>query len=255
MANAIRVDVRRLLLTKSFLFLGLLIAVIMPAAQELIMYGAMKAMKQNTPVTMNDFTGYAAMASIYLAVFVTAYLYAEVGEGIIRNKIISGTKRRHIFFSYCLVNSCVAVLLQIVSVVSTALVPLMLHMEFACSPEEIVRLAAVTALAGAAVSVLYTVIFICFCTSKISIALPASIAIFTKILTIVILDALYTDSGIPKVTGSTLKVYEAIDRYVSFSYLQGPVRWDSASYLIGNGALIVLSVLAGLVVFSKKSLK
>lgn len=255
MLNAIRVDFKRLLMTKSFVFLGLLIAVIAPIMQQLLFLGITKTMQEDVPVTMNDLTGYTSMAAIYLAVFVAAFLYAETGEGIVRNKIISGTKRSHILFSYCITNSLVAVILQVLSTISTVVVPVLVHSKFECNLQEIIRFVEISSLAGAAISVLYTVLFICFCTSKVSVAIPASVAILMKIILIIIMDALYTSSGVPKVTGSTLASYELFDRFWAFSHLTGMLRWDNASYLIGNIALIVISIIVGVIVFAKKNLK
>lgn len=255
MLNAIRVDFRRYLMTKSFMLLVLIAAVIQPLGLVAIMKGVAKALDFEYTISMNDFSGYTSIAAIYLAVFVTGFLYAEAGEGIIRNKIISGKKRYEIILSYCLVNSVLAVLLQVVSVLTTVLSGFCFSVSFEPQTSEIIRFTAVSALAGVAISIFYTVLFLCFCTVKVSIALPVTVAVVMKIVLIIIVDALYPDSGIPKVTGSTLKIYEGIDRFFAFSHLTGGLRWDNVSYICGNAVLIVISMIIGILVFSKKDMK
>lgn len=255
MLNALRVDFRRYLMTKSFLLIVLLASVVQPAFMEIVLQGLSKAMNWEVVITMNDFAAYSSMASIYLAVLVTMFLYTEAGEGIIRNKMISGKKRYEILFSYCMVNSVLAVFLQIVSVLMVALVGFVVGASFQNSAMEVIRFTGVNLLAGVAISVLYTVVYLCFCTVKVAIAIPAGIAVVVKIVMVFIMDALYTDSGIPKVSGMTLTVYEGFDRYCPFFHMTGELRWDNGSYLIGNTVLIVVSMIVGILVFGRKDIK
>lgn len=255
MLNALQVDIRRYLMTKSYIVLSAIIGILQPLALCVMVLGLSWTMNAEPFVTLNEISGYSSTASIYLAVLVTFFLHAEAGEGIIRNKVISGKKRHEILFSYSLVMAMVALLLEIVSVVVVVVAAKMMGITFLIATEEIIRFTLVNSLAGVAVSIFYTMLYMCFCTSKAAIALPGSVAVVMKIAMIVILDALYTPSGVPKVTGVTLKVFEAFDRYCAFSHLNGELRWDNASYLVGNLVVIVISFLIGIVVFSKKDLK
>lgn len=255
MLNALRVDIRRYLMTKSLLFSLLFLTVVCPIAGEILLSGISGAMGVALPVTMNDYTVFSNTDPIYLALLVSVFLYAEAGEGIIRNKIISGKRRHEILLSYCIVNAFPAIILRIVTMISTTLAGLFSSAGLQVRTADLIRYAWVSTLAEIAVSVLYTVLFLCFCTSKAAVTLPACTAIAMKLAMTLIADALYPDSGIPKVSGTTLKVYEAFDRYSAFSHLTGGLRWDNLSYLTGNVALIAVSLLAGILVFSRKDLK
>lgn len=255
MLNTLRVDFKRYVMSKMFMIFAVIVAIVEPLASAVLINAVGKAIKREIYVTINDFAGYASLASIILAVTITMFLHAEAGEGIIRNKLISGKKRYQVILSYCIVNSVMSVALQVVNVITVAVVAFGTGAGFENSVEEIMGFIAIAILAEIAVSILYTVAYLCFCTQRVAIAVPGAIAIFMKLASVVILDALYPGSGVPKVTGMTLKIYEGIDRYVPFFHLTPPVRFDSASYVIGNIAVIVVSLLIGIFVFSRKDLK
>ena len=255
MLNVLRVDIKRYLLSKGVIFAAFIISVLCPLFSELLVLGVAKAVDAEPVATMMDLQTYSAMAPLFLALGITAFLYEEFNEGIIRNKIISGRNRVCIFISHCLINSILAFVLEVVSVLSSVAIILILGYSYTFSFDEVVRYTLVAALAGVSVSVLYTTLFICFCNVKVAIVLPAGLAILARLSLIFILDALYTESGVPKVTGMTLKLYESIDRFSPFAHLTNDLRWDNASYLLGNGVLIAVSIIIGIITFSKKDLK
>ncbi len=237
------------------MLISLFAMVIQPFFLVVVMQGLARLMKAPFAISMNEFSVYSSAAPVYLAILVTMFLYTEAGEGIIRNKLICGKKRYEIMFSYCIVNAAVAIFLQIVSVFMIAALGFVCGAAFQVQPQEIIRFTVVSALAGVGISIFYTMLYLCFCTEKFAIALPAGIAVIMRILMVFILDALYNDSGIPKVSGMTLTVYKGIDRYFAFSHLTGALRWENASYLVGNLLLIVISLIVGICVFTKKDMK
>lgn len=255
MLNTLRVDIKRYLMTKSFIIFAILIAFLQPLFTEIVMLLVGGAMKADFDVTINNFADYSTLASIFLAIVITMFLHSEVGEGIVRNKLISGKKRYQVLISYCVVNSAVAAILQIISIFAVVIVAICSGSTISVQVDEVIRYTCVTVLAGIAISVLYTAAYLCFCTNKMAIAIPGFIAVFMKICQFVILDATYTESGVPKVSGITLKIYEGIDRFVAFFHIDPPLRHDNASYLIGNIILIIASILVGSIVFSRKDLK
>ena len=255
MLNNIRVDFQRMFLSKIVLFTFLVAALLIPMGTETIMVILDNVMHMETVVSLTDFSSYSSMATFILAVLITIYLHGEAGEGIVRNKIISGKKRYQIVLSYCIVASVFAAVIQIISVLATPIVPFIAGKAFEVSASEVIRFAWVSVLAEVALCVVYTSLFLCFCTKEIAAGIPVALAILAKIVLIVVTDALYTSSGVAKVSGFTLKAYAAIDRYVPFSHLVGDLRWDDASYIIGNLAAIVIFVILGIVVINKKDLK
>ena len=255
MLNNIRVDFQRMFLSKIVLFTFLVAAVFIPVGFETIMVVLDNAMNMDTAVSLTDFANYSSMAPFVLAVLITVYLHGEAGEGIVRNKIISGKKRYQIVLSYCIVAAVLAAVIQIVSVLATPIVPLIAGKAFEVTFSEVIRFTWVSTLAEVALCVIYTSLFLCFCTKEIAAGIPAALAILAKIVLIVVIDALYTSSGVAKVSGFTFKAYVAIDRYVPFSHLSGDLRWDDASYIKGNLAAIAIFAILGIVVINKKDLK
>lgn len=255
MLNALRVDFRRFLMTKSFMVLMLWATVVQPLCTELLIWGFAKLYHENITVTLTNLQSYTSMASIYLAVMVTIFLSVEAGEGIIRNKLISGKKRHHILISYSIVNATVALFLQVFSVLIPLSVGVLVGAQCQVLLPDIIRFTAISSLSGMAIGVFYTAIYIAICDIKISIAVPGIVAVVMYIILLFVLDTLYTDSGVPKVSGMTLKIYESIDRFVPFAHLNGPLRWDNASYIISDVVLIGISLLIGALVFAKKDMK
>lgn len=252
MLNILRVDFRRYTMTKIFLIFAAAVAVILPVFMSIFVNVLGAKVYGNPLMDFSNISYYSSDASIYLAIIITVFLNAEAGEGIIRNKLISGKKRYQVLLSYVLVNASVACLLQILSVASVAAVGVIMGATWMITFEEVVHYVIVAALAGVAISVLYTAIYICFCTKKMANVIPIAISLLAKISMVVISDALFTSSGIPKVTGATLQIYSGIDRYLAFFHLNGELRYDNMSYLIGNVALIIISILIGSLVFTKK---
>ena len=255
MLNNIRVDFQRMFLSKIVPFTFLLAAVFIPVGFETIMVVLDNAMHMDTAVSLTDFANYSSMAPFILAILITVYLHGEAGEGIVRNKIISGKKRYQIVLSYFTVTAVLAAVIQALSVLATPIVPLIAGKRFEVTASEVIHFTWVSILAEVALCVIYTSLFLCFCTKEIAAGIPTALAILFKIVLIVVTDALYTSSGVPKVFGFTLKAYEAIDRYVPFSHLAGDLRWDDTSYIIGNLVAIAVFAIAGIVVMGKKDLK
>ena len=255
MLNNIRVDFQRMFLSKVVLYTVFLAAVFIPVGFEAIMVLLDSVMNMDIAVSLTDFSNYSTMAPFILAVLITVYLHGEAGEGIVRNKIISGKKRYQIVLSYCIVTAVMAAAIQVVSVLATPIVPLIAGKAFEVTVSEVIRFTWVSTLAGVSISVIYTALFLCFCTRELSVGIPAALAILSKIVLIVVTDALYTSSGVPKVSGFTLETYVAIDRFVPFSHLAGDLRWDDASYIIGNLAFVIIFAIAGIIVINKKDLK
>lgn len=252
MLNTLRVDFKRYMMTKVFLIMAVIFSIAGPVFMNISVNLFADAIKAEKYIGIDSFWYYSANASIYLAVIITMFLNAEAGEGIIRNKLISGKKRYQVLISYCLVNTVVATILELLSVISAAVVGVLSGAVLRVSVDEIIRYTLVATLAGIAIGILYTAVYICFCTKKIANVIPIAIAMLVKIAMIVISDALFTTSGVPKVTGTTLKIYTGIDRYFAFFHLNNELRYDNMSYIIGNAALIIISILVGSLVFTKK---
>ncbi len=255
MLNLLRVDIKRYCITKRFWLLALGSAALTPFLVGLFLFILAQATGDSYQVSLAVFTVYSSMAAILLAMLITSLLHEEVGEGIVRNKLISGQKRSHIFLSYCLLHALLALLLQLIALLGACILPLLLGAVWNLQGSELIRLTAISALASMAVSLFFTALYFCFCTSKAAFILPGAVAIIMKVAMTVIMDALYTESGIPKVSGATLKIYKGIDRFLPFAHLTDLPRWDNASYFWGSGVLILLSLTAGLLVFSRKDLK
>lgn len=254
MLNLLRVDLRRYWMSPSAILPALAYVIIGPVLMALLELSLLPEEQSRYTVTIQSFSAFPSAALFVLAMLVLVLLREEVGEGIVRNKVISGQKRHLIFLSYCVSNALLAILLQLLSLLSTFLVPLMVGAVYALRWEELVRLFFVSALAELSISFFYTALCFCFCNSKAGAVMVGSVPILAFVLLKITSDGLYTQSGIPKVSGPALRLYTAFDRYCPFAHLNGALRWDDRSYLLGSAGLIFLSLAVGLSVFSRKKL-
>lgn len=256
MLNTMRVDFRRLFSEKWICAIVGMVSVAFPFFLMAVLCVFGKAMNEKIICENSIFTSYAAMIPFYLAILMTFFLHAELEDGILRNKFISGKKRTSVLLSYCSVAAVLAIVMQLLSIIFTAVFAVFLGLEFeAVTPMEIVHYTIITTLAGITVGVFLAIVYLCFCNSKMAMVIPVGIAILMKIVLVEVLDKLYPESSVCTLTGTRLAVYTWIDRYVPFAHLIGELRWDTPSYLIGCGGWLILSLVIGSIVFSRKDIK
>ena len=258
MLNSIRVDIARLLATKGYVVMMMVVSILYPGTLMGMLWGLYRLLhiKESYACSMNDFTGYGNMAAFFLAIMLTSYLHTEIEDGMLRNKIIFGKRRLMITASYCVVAALIAIVMQVCAMLSTAGTAAILGMEFEDALlGTMVRYAIVVTGAGIVVAIFLTMMYLLFCNTKLAAVIPAAIAIITKLLSVEVLDKLYPKEGECTMTGIRLAMYTVFDRYNPFSYLLGELRWENESYIIGCMVFLICSLVIGGIAFSRKDLK
>lgn len=256
MLNSLRVDFRRLLLTKGYIAGILFVSVIIPCASLVISYGIFRLMNEELTCTISDYLFYPRTAPIYIAWCATMFLTAEIREGILRNKLISGKDRKSILFSYCILVSAVAVAMQLLSVISITLTAFLCKLEFEIlTVTEMTFMVLVHVLASIAVSAFMVVICCLLGSTKAGIILPVTIAVFSKFAHAFVFEKLYPESGICTLEGIQLTVYSFIDKYVPVSYLMTVPDRKLGTYMIGCMGMLLISLLIGINGFKKIDIK
>ncbi|MBO4458195.1 MAG: hypothetical protein J5802_10785 [Butyrivibrio sp.] len=180
----------------------------------------------------------------------------EFSNGCIRNKIISGVKRSDAFLSAVCGGMLQAVMYTLFACVVSIFFSSFFTLGFmAESISEIADRWLVTTMACVAIGVFSTSIVMMLGGNKISYVVGLFLAFAMKVWDNRILGKLYPEKGHCTLTGMNLAVCRFIDRYVPYSYLVARPHYDMGSYIIGCSAMVIFSVVIGLVVFNKRELK
>lgn len=255
MINAIKVNLRKLLIGKTYLSIMFAVGVMYPLVVLLFMKMIYAIINQQYVLELSVFEAYSTYATFVIAFGVTKFFHSEFQDGVLRNKLVSGQRRKEVFLSSCFVSSVFAVITQIVSILTIFVFAWMTGISMSeIVFGEVMEYTFVMVLAGIAVSVFYTAIYMCYGNSRIVIAVPMGISIFVRIMLMYIMDKLYPQTGVCKLTGTRLFVYQMIDKYSPYAYFFDNIRWNLGTYVIGSGLLTVASLIIGLIIFQKKDL-
>lgn len=192
---------------------------------------------------------------VVTALTVTVYI-SEYTDGIIKNKLCSGAKRSSIFFaaelSSAFTTFCVTAMIQIVML----LVALVFSEGFLnMTASEVAFSYSELLVASMSIAIFSTSLIMIMGGKGASYVIGLGIAFAFKIIDMEVLDKLYPDYGICKLTGTKLKVYTFYDRFVPYAHCSGTPRWDMSSCVAGSLVLIIISLIIGLIAFKKKEIK
>lgn len=255
MINAIKVNLRKLFIGKTYVSIMISAGVIYPFVVLLFMKMIYAIINQKYVLGMLDFQAYSAYATFVIAFGVTKFFHSEFQDGVLRNKLVSGQKRKEVFLSGCFVSSVFAVVTQIVSILTIFIFAWITRISMSeIIFGEVMEYTFVMVLAGIAISVFYSAIYMCYGNSRIAIAIPMGISVFTRIMLMYVMDKLYPQTGVCKLTGTRLFVYQMIDQYSPYAYFFDNIRWSLGTYVIGSGLLVFISLIIGLIVFQRKDL-
>ncbi len=257
MLNALGMDFRKIGMSKLFIFAALFLSVIAPALFVVTMEVIGNIMNHPFPCNMSCFQIYSNYAGLILACVVAYFLYTDSEEGILRNKLISGKKRTSIFLSYCIVNGLVAICMQILSLLSVGITGKLFGMEMAYgSFLELIRFGMVAAISGASLCVVFVTIFICFSDTKIASMASGVFSVVMMLTTSAVMERLSLLGSVASaLRGTEFKVLVFLDKYVPFFYFKGNLRYETETYLIGCLATVLIALVVGCLVFSKRNLK
>ncbi len=255
MINAIKVNLRKLFIGKTYLSIMTVTGVAYPFVALMFTKMIFALINQQYVLEMSAFESYSAYAALVIAFAVTKFFHSEFQDGVLRNKLVSGQKRKEVFLSACFVSSVFATITQIVSTLTIIVFSWITRISMSeIDFGEVMEYTFVTVLAGIAVAVFYSAFYLCHGNSKLAIAIPMGVSIFVKIVLTYIMDKLYPQIGVCKLTGTRLFVYQMIDKYSPYAYFWGEIRWSLSSYVIGSGLLILISLIIGMIVFQRKDL-
>ena len=199
---------------------------------------------------------YDSLAGFVITGASLAVFSGDYTSGIVRNKIISGAKRRNIAISAITCGALIGALLCIIYVITgVVLVPFFTEGLRILRVSEAADAFLVFTLASMAVGAFSTMQVLVLGGSKVSYVVGLLTAFFLKIANIEVCEKLYPEKGLCTLQGAKLVLYRAFDRFVPYSHFSLMTRWKFTDYLIGSLSLIVISYFIGIVLFQKKEIK
>lgn len=199
---------------------------------------------------------YPSMASFLVTAATLFIIDREFSNGCIRNKLISGVKRTDAFLSAVLCAMLQGVIYTMFACVISVIISKLFTLGFLNnSTSEIADLWLITTMACMAIGVFSASVVMMLGGNKASYVVGLLIAFVMKVWDTRIIDKLYPTKGHCTLTGVRLEVYRFVDRYIPYSYLMQEQHYDMGSYIIGCSAMIIISVVVGLIVFNKRELK
>lgn len=199
-----------------------------------------------------SFTTIAAFVVTASTLFVNQ---GDFEDGCIRNKLISGVKRSDAFLSAVISGMLQGVLLSFVAFVASMItLPIFSKGFMNYTIPEVADYWLIITMSCMAIGAFSTAVIMIFGGSKISYVVGLAIAFVMRVLDTYVLDKLYPEKGHCTLTGAKLVLFKFIDRFIPYSYLSMEPHWDTISYIVGCGGLILISTLVGLFVFSKKEI-
>lgn len=255
MLRALYADFARLFRNKIYVLILILLPVTI-GVMELVLDFIMSFLLEGIVLENADLslTMFASSAALFLAVLASFYTATDFVEGTIRNKLSVGIKRSHIFLSACIVAVAQALFMHLLSTGVVLLVGYTAYDGFSLDAAGIFNLMWVYGLAEVALAVFFTSLVFVFGNTKIVYGICPGIAVFFRVLMIVVMDKLYPSYGPCLLTGARLKIYTFLDQYVPFFHLQSFLRWDNLSYILGGVGTILISVIIGILVINKREI-
>nr|WP_297708930.1 hypothetical protein [uncultured Butyrivibrio sp.] len=248
-------DIRSILLSRAFH-----LALIIIAAYQVLYFAFIKVIYLFVGVSEIDaddiafvFVSVAAFLVTAATLFITD---REFSSGCIRNKLISGVKRRDAFLSaVCGGMLQGALYTAFACLISIPFIGLFSVGFINFSIQEVADYWLIVVMTCMAIGAFSTALVMILGGSKLSYVIGLLIAFVMKVWDTVILDKLYPEKGFCKLTGAKLAVYSFVDKYIPYSYLMIRPHYEMRFYVTGCAAMIVISVVIGLIVFSKRELK
>ena len=175
--------------------------------------------------------------------------------GCLRNKLISGAKRKEVFLSAMIGGMMQGMLYSMTACVSSGLSSLLFTEGFQTyTVQEFADQWLLTTITCMAIGAFSTALVMLTGGKVVSYVIGLSVAFAMKVICMRVLDKLFPSQGTCKLTGLKLTVYRAVDRFVPYSYLSMRPHQAWTDYLVGIGGMIVISVAVGLILFERKEL-
>ncbi|MCR5249878.1 MAG: hypothetical protein K6E50_04665 [Lachnospiraceae bacterium] len=198
--------------------------------------------------------------SSYAALAVTAStLFTSIGDfsdGCIRNKLILGSGRATVFVSAEIVGALQAVLISAAAFAESGILALVLTKGglYTMTIAELADMWLIDTLALMSIGVFSTALVMVLGGKKSSYAIGLVISLAAHIFSLEVNEKLYPTAGKCVLSGAKLFLYRFYDRFVPYSYLKMRPHHETWVYLAGVCGLILLSTLAGILIFRKKEI-
>lgn len=198
---------------------------------------------------------YVGVSPFVLSAIITGFVSQEYTDGIIRNKISTGSTRKAVFSSITATSAVVAAVLSAISSAVIMLIVLFFTPGFQnYTSMEIGDYLLTMTFAEMSIAIFSAMLVMAFGNYKIALALPLAIAFLMKVLTSIVADKLRPDNGPCILTGTRLQVYSFIDKYIPYSYIDRPSPYGFFTLVAGVLGLTVFSMIVGLLIFNKKDI-
>ena len=199
---------------------------------------------------------YSSFAIILVTACTLMTTISDFTDGCIRNKLISGAGRTAVF----LAAEISAVIQALVLSVTACVVSILLSLPLSQGPvvltaADIAELWLVDTMACVAIAVFSAALIMVLGGKKSAFMTGICIAIVLKIVSMEVLDKLFPAQGECSLSGTKLALYSFYDRYVPYAYLGAPPHYEMWVYLAGTLGLILISLLAGIVIFNRKEIQ
>ena len=223
----------------------------------ILLWVILKVFLKDGGLTAEDvLDNYNGLAAFLITAATMMVFSGDFSNGIIRNKLISGAKRKDVAMSCILCGALMGVLLcAVYVVVSVLFVTIFTEGLQMLTIAEAADSCLVFTLASMSVGAFSAMLVLVSGGSKISYAIGLVIAFVFKLLNLEVCEKLYPEKGLCALQGAKLMLYRGFDRFVPYSHFSLYTRWQFADYLIGSVVLIVLSLVIGILLFQKKEIK
>ena len=181
---------------------------------------------------------------------------SDFANGTIRNKLVNGIKRRHIFLSAVFNGMLAATFMTVIVTLFETLLALIFTDGFMTyTLPELSNNFLMLIITSASIGAFTTTLVMVFGGNRISYFIGFIIAFFLSLIGSEVTTKLYPMNGKCTLQGAKLVLYTAYDRFMPYMHFEGYPRWDIYSYLLGSIVLTVLSIAVGLVIFERKEIK
>ena len=201
-------------------------------------------------------TAFSGAAPFVIAATVLYVFIGAFNDGTIRNRLLSGSGRKNVAASMIITGSMLSGILSIVSTVSALIIAVIFTKGFSSmTAADVAEYSLISAMACMAAGAFCSMLIVIFGGNKAASYSGLALTFIFKLISTEVADKLYPETGISLLKGTKLLVYNFYDRYFTYAHFSSMVRHPFSSYVIGNAALIAVSLIAGVLIFSKKEIK
>lgn len=202
-------------------------------------------------------TCFASIATLLVSASTLMCTAGEYSDGCIRNKLISGAHRTEVFLSAEITAAMQAIILCAVAFTESVVLSLLCTKGglISMTLSELADYWLIITMACISIAVFSTMLVMILGGKKISYVVGIAAAVGLNIFSLEIIDKLYPTQGKCTLSGMKLMLYSFYDRYVPYAYLSMRPHYGTLTYLGGSLGLVIISLIAGILIFNKKEIQ